>query len=450
MKDRRLQINANAIWIWSVAMLVLSLGNFNAVFPITIDDAVQMALKSNQDYLVARSQLVKADAEIQKATAGALPKLDLNTNYTRNLKIPEVVFGGQSFKLGTDNQIDAGLSFSQPLWLGGKVFAALKIAKLYRKYTEQAVKNVEMEITFGVRRTFLGAILANDVVSVYQDALAAAELNLDMVTKMQSQGVVSEYELLRAEVEVANLKPQLTQSRNQAVTARDELKHLIGVPLSDSLSLEYIPTAVPPRENLRLEHINEIARGNRALLKQQDYKKEITRRAIGIAKSGRSFTLEFQSRYNWLYQSDDMSLDRSHWSPNWTAGVTFKLPIFDGFVTSAQVKQAVADNHEVELAYDQMKEQIELEVRQAYFDYLESGERLEASQKTIEQAEEGLKIARLRYGGGVGTQLEVLSAESALTQAKTNHVQATHDAAIAVFQLLRVSGSDNFDQLKER
>ena len=70
--------------------------------------------------------------------------------------------------------------------------------------------------------------------------------------------------------------------------------------------------------------------------------------------------------------------------------------------------------------------------------------------KTNEQAQEGLRIARLRYQNGVGTQLEILSAEAALTQSKTNYVQATHDAAEAVFELIRVTGVDTFDQLKEQ
>ena len=124
-------------------------------FSLQIEDAVQEALKNNQSYQIARTELEKAEAEIQSATADAYPHLSLGSSYTRNLKIPEIVFGGQTFRMGTENQIDAGLTLTQPIWQGGKVLAAIKIARTYRKYTEEAVHEVEAEVVFGVRQSFL-------------------------------------------------------------------------------------------------------------------------------------------------------------------------------------------------------------------------------------------------------------------------------------------------------
>jgi len=420
---------------------------------ITIDDAVGMALKNNQDYLIAKSQLEKAEAEIQKATAGALPTLSFGSSYTRNLKIPMMVFGGESFRFGTDNQMDIGLNLTQPIWLGGKVFVAMKIAKIYKSYTEDMVREAEGQIVYGVRRAFLGAILTQDVVKVYKDALATAELNLDIVNKMYSQGVVSEYEYLRAQVEVANLRPQLTQTQNGAVIALESLKNLIGAKLSESLELRYEFDSTIVGRELNLEYLQKLARANRASLQQQEHLADITRRAIGIAKSGRSFNLILQSQYGYRLQGDDKAFQlfkRRDWTPSWTATLNLNMPIFDGFTTTAEIRKAKTDYQDASLSLEQLKQQVELDVRQAYYTYQESGERLKAQQKTIEQAEQGLKIARLRYQNGVGTQLEILSAEAALTQAKTNYVQATHDAAEAVYGLLRVTGVNNIEMLKEQ
>jgi outer membrane protein TolC len=421
--------------------------------PITIDDAVASALLRNQDYLIARSQLDKAEAEIQKATAGALPTLDFGSSFTRNLKIPTMVFAGESYKFGSDNSVNIGLTLTQPIWIGGKVFAAMKIAKIYRSYTEDMVREVEGQITYGVRRAFLGTILTQDVVEVYKDALATAEMNLDIVDKMYSQGVVSEYEHLRAQVEVANLKPQLTQAENSAVIALETLKQLIGVKLSEPLELQYGFDSTVVGRQLNLEYLQKLATVHRASLQQQQKLADITGRAIGVAKSGRSFNLIFQSQYGYALQRDDESFRlfaRGDWTPSWTATLSLTMPIFDGFTTSAEIKKARADNRDVKLTLEQLQQQVELEVRQAFYSYQESGERLKAQLKTIEQAEEGLKIARLRYQNGIGTQLEILSAESALTQAKTNYVQATHDAAAAVYGLFRVTGVNSIQELKEQ
>ena len=421
--------------------------------PMTMDDAVASALRNNQDYLIAKSQLEKAEAEIQKATAGALPTLSFGSAFTRNLKIPVLSIGGESFKYGSDNQLDVGLTLTQPIWLGGKVFAAMKIAKIYKNYTEDMVREAEGQIVYGVRRAFLGAILTQDVVKVYQDALATAELNLDIVNKMYSQGVVSEYEHLRAQVEVANLKPQLTQTQNSAVITLESLKNLIGVKLSDSLELQYEFDSTLVGRQLNLEYLQKLAKENRASLQQQEHLADITHRAIGIAKSGRSFNLIFQSQYGYRLQGDDRDfvVFKGHdWTPSWTAVMSLSMPIFDGFTTTAEIRKAKTDNQDANLSLEQLKQQIELDVRQAYYTYQESGERLKAQLKTIEQAEEGLKIARLRYQNGIGTQLEILSAEAALTQARTNYVQATHDAAEAVYGLLRVTGVNNIEMLKEQ
>ncbi len=233
---------------------------------LTIEDAVAEALRSNQDYLIARSELEKAEAEIQKATADAYPHLSLGSTYTRYLIVPEVVFGGQSFKMGTDNQIDAGLTLTQPIWQGGKVMVAIKIARTYRKYIEELVNESGAEITFAVRNTFLDVILARDVVNVYRDALATAELNLEMVDKMQSQGVVSEYEKLRAEVEVANLRPQLLQAQNQAELALHALRNLLSLDLAEPLELQYAYDVNSAGQNLNLVRLTELAIANRASL----------------------------------------------------------------------------------------------------------------------------------------------------------------------------------------
>ncbi len=432
------------------ALLIWLVSSGAAARELTLEQAVDEALAHNQDYLIARAELERAEAEIKRATADALPNLSLGSSYTRNLKIPEVVFGGMSFRLGTENTIDAGLTLTQPIWQGGKVMAAIKIARLYRKYTESAVREAEAEIRYGVREAFLGAILAQDVVQVYRDALATAELNLEIVSKMQSQGVVSEYEKLRAEVEVANLRPQLLKAENTSILALNALQNLIAGEAREPLELRYQFDSTLADEQFRLEALFDAALAKRAALKQQEHLKEITQRAIGVAKAERSPKFDLISQYGWRYQADDFGMDGNKWSPSWTASITLSMPIFDGFTTKAKVQKARVDHAQVELGYEKLRRQIELQVRDAFLRYTESTERLRTQIKTIEQAEEGLRIARIRYQNGVGTQLEILSSETALTQAKTNYVQATHDTALAAYRILRVTGVETLDELKEQ
>ena len=119
------------------------------------------------------------------------------------------------------------------------------------------------------------------MLNVYRDALTAAELNLDIVSKMQAQGVVSEYEKLRAEVEVANLRPQLLQAQNQAELALHALRNFLSLDLTENLELEYSFDSTTVGQMLSLPRVTALAIANRSVLRQQDHLKDITRRAVG-------------------------------------------------------------------------------------------------------------------------------------------------------------------------
>jgi outer membrane protein TolC len=429
--------------------ILLPVADFSIGLALTIDEAVQLALQRNEDFLVVLTELEKADADVKNAVAGALPHLDFDGRLQRNHEIPTMVFGGETFKLGTNNNLNFSLTLTQPIYLGGKVFSAVKIARIYRKYISEMVRESEIEVVFGVRQAFLGAILSQDYVAVYRDAVATAELNLEMVSKMAAQGVVSDYEVLRAEVEAANLRPQLTQAENRAVMALDELRDLIGMESGDEFALIYQFDPLVAQESFNLAGLQKSATSHRPLLQEQAYYEELRQKAIGVAKSGYRPNISLSSGLNWTYQDDDLDIGLRDFTRSWATTLFISMPLFDGFATSAEVKKARLDHHASQLQAKQANDRVEIEVRSAHLQFQEATERLQAQTKTVEQAEEGLRISRLRYESGVGTQLEVLSAESALTQAKTNFVQATHDAALGVYRLQRVTGLEDWKQLKE-
>jgi outer membrane protein TolC len=312
------------------------------------------------------------------------------------------------------------------------------------------VNETEGQVLFGVRQAFLGAILANDYVQVYREAVATAELNVEMVQKMYDQGVVSEYERLRAEVELANLKPQLIQAENQVKIANHNLKNMIGLDLNDEVELVYDFNPDWSSQQLNLEHLSSLADEHRPSLRESRYYVEMRKKAIGVAKAGYRPQISLRSNLDWTRQSDEFDLSTSDWTRSISASLRVSMPIFDGFATSAEVKKAKLDHVSSTLEASRTQNQVELELQEAFLTYEETSDRLGAQSKTVTQAEEGLRIARLRYEQGVGTQLEVLSAEAALTLAKTNYVQATHDAAVAVYRLLQVTGVDNVDELREQ
>jgi outer membrane protein TolC len=124
----------------------------------------------------------------------------------------------------------------------------------------------------------------------------------------------------------------------------------------------------------------------------------------------------------------------------WYAGARVTWNVFDGLLTRGQVQQACAQLAAAELDAADTRRATELEVRQAYSDYLQALQLIEAQKKTVEQAAESLRLAEVRFRAGSGTQLDVLSAQTALTQASSNQVQALHDYNVALATLDRAAG----------
>jgi outer membrane protein len=244
-----------------------------------------------------------------------------------------------------------------------------------------------------------------------------------VVEKSYSQGLVSEYELLRARVEKSNLIPQILAAESQVRLSEKRLKSFLGLDLGESLSLvertdDTTLSSLPP-----LPSAKNRALARRPEVLQLDYLTDITGKAISVAKAEYWPSLKAVSSYNWSSQSDALTLDENI-SRSLTAGLELTFPIFSGLERSGTVSQAKADHIQTRLKAAQLDDDVRLQVEEAYDRILQAKKSLDVTGETIAQAEEGLKIANLRYESGVGTQLEVLSAQAALTDARNAQAEA--------------------------
>jgi len=407
---------------------------------LTIDEAVELGLQNDETYLIAKEELDRAAGQIREAWAGALPRLDFQGMYTRNIEIPEVVIAGQSIKFGTKNNYSLGLTLTQPLYLAGKVSGALKIAKYYRSYAEYKLQQAENDVIYEIKRAFFGAKLAADMVEVYENAIKQAELNLENVQKQFDLGMAAEYDVLRAEVELANLKPLLIKSRNDSGIALIVLLNRLNVPGDQEVILKYEFNPADLYDQVNLQTGMFHARNSNPVILQQDYLVKSYDKAIGIRRADRLPQLYFMSSYDYSGQSDEFRPPSSAWTDSWSASLILSFPIFEGRAISGRVMQAKADYNQSRYLARQVRENVLLSVKAAYGSWQEAVASLKTQEKTVEQAEEGLRIANLRYNSGVGTQLEVLSAQTANTQAKVNHINAVYDYELAVAEYQRAVG----------
>ncbi|MEW6413368.1 MAG: TolC family protein [Candidatus Zixiibacteriota bacterium] len=414
------------IWArWAAALLAVTLtfaAGVRAATPLTIDDVRRMALEFNRTYLAAQEDVIKAETEITTARADALPDITASSHYNRNLKLGSFFLNPEGaetieFKTGFKNEFGASLSLRQSIWKGGKVFKALKIAKLYKAYAEQISQEVRASVIYNAELLFYQAILEQSNLQVLEKAFEANSYNLEMVEKSYSQGMVSEYEVLRARVEKSNLMPQILASQSNLRLSQKRLKSFLGIDLNEDIVLVEADDDTSIVTLPALATLTDTALAVRPEVRQAESLTEIAEKAIGVARGDYFPSLEAVSTYSWSAQSDDLTLSENQ-ATAWTAGLNLSIPLFKGGATRGAVRASRADYEQAKLAAQETRDAVKLEVEEAYDLLLQAKKSLDVQEITIAQAEEGLKIANLRYESGVGTQLEVLSAQTALTQAR--------------------------------
>jgi outer membrane protein TolC len=194
---------------------------------------------------------------------------------------------------------------------------------------------------------------------------------------------------------------------------------------------------------LELGQLIESAMADRPEIKQLRFQEQVGKKFISIAKAGNKPNLTVIGDYSYQSNADDPGdiFDSDEWKNIWNVTLALQIPLFDGLATRARVKQAESGLRQIQIGMEQLTDGIGLEVRAAFFGFQESQELLKAQEETVQQAEESLRIANLRYKNGMITGVELMDAELAFTQAQTNQFNAVHDYIIAVAKLERATGS---------
>lgn len=410
---------------------------------LTPDRAIELALRNNETLLSTRLDEDHARARVREAYSEALPKLDFRSSFTRNWALPEFNFGGQTFKVGTDNVINFGLDLSQTIWRGGQIGAGLEMARYFRQISETNTDRMRENIVLQVYNGYYDVLLAEAALEVSTAAYDRAVAQYEGVQQFYEAGTVSDYDVLRARVEVTNAHPPVTQARNGLAIAKADLKRLIGLPRQARIrctgSLDVDVSGLPVDIGSAVDQ----ALTNRSDLKAARLQTVMNDAAIRLARGENRPDVSLSAGYLMQAQVNDpgfKSLAFDDFSRSWNTLINVSFPVFDGRQNSGRIMQAQADYDRSRYIERQLRKQIEVDATEAVLNLVEASERVKAGEEAIELASRGLSIARVQYEGGVSTQLELIDAQFILTQAETDHVTAKYDFATAAAQLQNVLG----------
>ncbi|HEY9249589.1 MAG TPA: TolC family protein, partial [Rariglobus sp.] len=406
--------------------------------PSTLDlrTAVNYAIENNFSIRQARERIKEQEGLIVEVKARALPNVSAAGSYTRNDE--EISQSSPP----NDQSWSIAIEVRQALYAGGGVKAALDAQKVLRDAALLDLRGVINNALLEVRTRFYNVLLARERIKVQEENVKLLEEQLTNAKNRFEAGSVSNFEVLRAEVELANAKPQLIRARNTFRTSTDQLRQSLGYVNAAQENLRKTPEFVGTLDftpaSYDLQASLDTARLNRPELLRYAKLVQAQERNIDYARAGYRPTLDLVGSYGLFKDTGSDQFDDSR--KGWTAGVESKWAIFDGRATAGRVAQARSQFRQSGLLLNEQTLAVEVEVRSALSSLQEAGELAEAAVKVVGQAEESLRLANARYGAGSATQLDVLQAQVALTQARDNQLQANYSYNVALANLRRAIG----------
>jgi len=377
-----------------------------------LGQCIDYTIKHNPDLLIRKEELEEFKAKIGEVFAEVLPNANFQGHYNRYDNHPYIAF---------PQNYDYAMNAQQLVFAWGKALNDIKAARLGAKAAEDRVSQTRQDVRFRVEDAFYNVLFARELVRIAGETLELAEEQLRVAQERYKAGETSDYDVLREEVNVANIKPQLIKAQNQSQTVKNLLKFIMGMDIETELELkgsfeeimEDADMDASIREGLaKRPEISEIE--NLEKKKQSElyatWVQYLPQMTVGVS--------------NFNAKEQPFSIGRAPWSDYWIASVNVTVPIFDGFRIKSLADEESARLKQIRTRKDKIIDNVKLEVINAILDMRSARELVLSQAKNVERAQEGYDIIRKRYAVGKATQLDLLDAQVALSQAKVNYVQA--------------------------
>lgn len=402
-----------------------------------INKFLELVEKNNKEIIIAAKDLEIAETQDAMARAGAYPSINASGSYNRNLKDAYMyvdfgdLFGSgggiNKFKINYKNEFSAAIVANQQIF-NWSVFNAIKAAKEYEKLTNHVFDAKKKAIINGSKKAFYQALLLKELWNVNKESEKNAHENYLELKKKYDAGLISELELLQAEVRWKNYIPELTQSERNYQLAINSLKTLAGLNYSEPFEIKG-ELKIQNKNAAKLE-MADVFR-NRSDYNALIWEKKLRESNVDVEWAGHMPSLSANFTYNYSALSDEFKFEREN---NYLiAGLNLKIPIFSGGLTSAKVQKAKIEVDQTELRIKQFENDIFTELSNLELKLEEAKNRIESSKTTFKTAKKAFDIAQITFENGLATQLQLKDARLAYDQAKLNYYSAMYEYLEAYF-----------------
>lgn len=416
----------NVLALTAALSVLCSQSVFAATLELDLEETIQRALLTNPSVKIAEynRKAAKADYSAAKGARGISISLshDSGRGGYADYAMRSVNGGTPIWTKSIGNSHSNSITASLPIFTGGELQGQIGQAKAnYRSMLsaeEQAYNEMKETATTG----YFNMLNATNMKALRQESVDRLQAHLDNVIAQYNVGIVARADVLRSEVELANAQQNYITASNQYDVAEATLNNIIGTPLGTTLLLKD-RLQYEPYEN-DMAYCLAYSEQHRPELKQAEYAIDSAEAALVVARSGHMPKVYANASNNWGGNGSDWPGDDDE---NWSVGVTASMNVFDSGVTWSKIHAAQENLAKAKESQRQIKDNVELEVRTDYLNLREAEKRITTTQVAVASAEEDYHIAVVRYQAGVGTNIDVMDAQEALTQAKTNYYQALYN-----------------------
>ncbi len=396
-------------------LFILSSNSF-AEGNLTLSDCLSLAGENNPRLVQLRTSIEQSRTGVTSAYSSFYPSVNLSSSYRNN----ESPSGGRS------GSYSSSIGLSLPLYQGGNIRAGVKIARIQVQMAEENYRQGEDEVVLSVKEAFFKILLKQEQIALADDVLKRRKEDLVLIRLKYDAGRESSPAVKESEASLLQSEYDREQTEEELILAQIELNLLLGRSRRAEVSIEYEDEDVnfPP-----LESLIEEAKAVRPDILNERANSEVLKVQITQAKSDYLPRVSLSSSYGWGGK------DFSRQTGDWSAGVSLSLPIFEGFSTQAKVKQATLSLKEQQSRLQELEQQIEEEIEQAYSNYELAGKVIEVYEKTLQAAREIYQLTKLQYEQGLTSYFFLQQKESDLANAESRYVNALYNLRVSMARL---------------
>ena len=411
---------------------------------LTLDECLRIALNENPTIKVADMEIERVDYSKKETIGQLFPEITLGGQYSRTIKKQTMAMNGQTFAVGSDNSYSVGFSASMPL-ISVQLWKSLKLSDNQILQNVEKARESRLSLVNQVQNAYYGLLYAQDALNVLKENRETAKFNAEIYKKKFENGSASEYDVLRAEVQVKNIEPSILDMENTINQAKLQLKLLMGMDMAYNIK---VTGNLSDYQNSMYDTVlsTNASLENNSTLRTLDLQTEALKQALSVQKAAWYPTLALTANYNWTSMNNGAIFKNLTWNPYSTVGVSLSLPLFQGGRRYSKQKQAEISYREMTWQRENLENSLKLQV-QAQFDNIQkSVSQIETNKAGVEQAVKANQIMEKSFRIGAASYLDLRDSENSLMSARLAYYQSIYNYLVAQSNLSYVLGNTDLNK----